>query len=33
GQRDFFGSHTYGRADRAGTFHTLWSGDRSEVQL
>ncbi|MCF2573260.1 NADP-dependent phosphogluconate dehydrogenase [Brevibacterium sp. UCMA 11754] len=33
GQRDFFGSHTYGRTDRPGTFHTLWSGDRSEVQL
>ncbi|WP_193071442.1 NADP-dependent phosphogluconate dehydrogenase [Brevibacterium sp. FME37] len=33
GQRDFFGSHTYGRTDRDGTFHTLWSGDRSEVTL
>ncbi|MCF2587405.1 NADP-dependent phosphogluconate dehydrogenase [Brevibacterium sp. UCMA 11752] len=33
GQRDFFGSHTYGRTDRPGTFHTLWSGDRSEVAL
>ncbi|WP_198396883.1 NADP-dependent phosphogluconate dehydrogenase [Brevibacterium antiquum] len=33
GQRDFFGSHTYARTDRPGTFHTLWSGDRSEVQL
>ncbi|WP_309132075.1 NADP-dependent phosphogluconate dehydrogenase [Brevibacterium sp.] len=33
GQRDFFGSHTYGRVDRPGTFHTLWSGDRSEVEL
>lgn len=32
-QRDFFGSHTYGRVDRPGIFHTLWSGDRSEVQL
>jgi 6-phosphogluconate dehydrogenase len=31
GQRDFFGAHTYGRIDRPGTFHTLWSGDRSEV--
>ncbi|WP_432477867.1 NADP-dependent phosphogluconate dehydrogenase [Nocardioides sp. GXQ0305] len=30
-QRDFFGAHTYGRTDREGTFHTLWSGDRSEV--
>ncbi|GAA1562796.1 NADP-dependent phosphogluconate dehydrogenase [Brevibacterium picturae] len=33
GQRDFFGSHTYARTDRSGTFHTMWSGDRSEVQL
>ncbi len=33
GQRDFFGAHSYRRVDRAGTFHTLWSGDRSEVQL
>ncbi|RBP68153.1 6-phosphogluconate dehydrogenase (decarboxylating) [Brevibacterium sanguinis] len=33
GQRDFFGSHTYGRVDRPGTFHTLWSGDRSEVEV
>ncbi len=31
GQRDFFGAHTYRRIDRAGAFHTLWSGDRSEV--
>jgi 6-phosphogluconate dehydrogenase len=31
GQRDFFGAHTYKRIDREGTFHTLWSGDRSEV--
>jgi 6-phosphogluconate dehydrogenase len=31
GQRDLFGAHTYGRVDRPGTFHTLWSGDRSEV--
>jgi 6-phosphogluconate dehydrogenase len=30
-QRDFFGAHTYGRTDREGAFHTLWSGDRSEV--
>jgi len=30
-QRDFFGAHTYGRTDREGSFHTLWSGDRSEV--
>jgi 6-phosphogluconate dehydrogenase len=33
GQRDLFGAHTYGRVDRPGTFHTLWSGDRTEVSL
>ncbi|AWK72727.1 phosphogluconate dehydrogenase (NADP(+)-dependent, decarboxylating) [Rhodococcus oxybenzonivorans] len=32
GQRDFFGAHTYERTDAEGKFHTLWSGDRSEVQ-
>ncbi|WP_072691083.1 NADP-dependent phosphogluconate dehydrogenase [Rhodococcus marinonascens] len=32
GQRDFFGAHTYERVDVEGKFHTLWSGDRSEVQ-
>jgi 6-phosphogluconate dehydrogenase len=32
GQRDFFGAHTYRRVDKPGVFHTLWSGDRSEVQ-
>ena len=32
GQRDFFGAHTYGRVDQPGAFHTLWSGDRSEIQ-
>ena len=32
GLRDFFGAHTYGRTDKAGTFHTEWSGDRSETQ-
>ena len=33
GLRDFFGAHTYGRidADHDKKFHTLWSGDRSEV--
>jgi 6-phosphogluconate dehydrogenase len=31
GQRDFFGAHTYKRVDMAGIFHTLWSGDRSEI--
>jgi 6-phosphogluconate dehydrogenase len=29
-QRDFFGAHTYRRTDKDGTFHTTWSGDRSE---
>ncbi|WP_040164851.1 NADP-dependent phosphogluconate dehydrogenase [Microbacterium gorillae] len=32
GQRDFFGAHTYRRIDKPGSFHTLWSGDRSEVE-
>ncbi|MBS1694743.1 MAG: NADP-dependent phosphogluconate dehydrogenase, partial [Actinobacteria bacterium] len=34
GLRDFFGAHTYGRidADHDKKFHTLWSGDRSEVE-
>ncbi|MFD4367567.1 NADP-dependent phosphogluconate dehydrogenase [Rhodococcus sp. NPDC058521] len=32
GQRDFFGAHTYERTDAEGKFHTLWSGDRSEVK-
>ena len=32
GQRDFFGAHTYKRVDKDGTFHTLWSGDRTEQQ-
>ncbi|MGX1934776.1 NADP-dependent phosphogluconate dehydrogenase [Microbacterium resistens] len=32
GQRDFFGAHTYRRIDKPGTFHTLWSGDRTEVE-
>ncbi|MFD7074212.1 NADP-dependent phosphogluconate dehydrogenase [Nocardioides sp. NPDC059952] len=31
GQRDFFGAHTYKRVDKDGTFHTLWSDDRSEI--
>jgi 6-phosphogluconate dehydrogenase len=31
GQRDFFGAHTYKRVDEDGVFHTLWSGDRSEI--
>lgn len=33
GQRDFFGAHTYKRVDMPGSFHTLWSGDRSEVEV
>lgn len=33
GQRDFFGSHTYKKVTEEGTFHTLWSGDRSEVKM
>jgi 6-phosphogluconate dehydrogenase len=32
GQRDFFGAHTYKRIDAEGTFHTQWSGDRSEIE-
>jgi 6-phosphogluconate dehydrogenase len=32
GQRDLFGAHTYRRVDRPGSFHTLWSGDRTEVE-
>lgn len=32
GQRDFFGAHTYRRVDKPGVFHTLWSGDRSEIE-
>jgi 6-phosphogluconate dehydrogenase len=32
GLRDYFGSHTYARVDRPGTFHTDWSGDAQEHQ-
>ncbi|GAA2594069.1 NADP-dependent phosphogluconate dehydrogenase [Streptomyces axinellae] len=32
GQRDYFGAHTYRRTDRDGVFHTLWGGDRTEVE-
>ena len=32
-QRDYFGAHTYLRTDEDGVFHTLWSGDRSEVEI
>lgn len=31
GLRDSFGAHTYRRTDRDGTFHSLWSDDRSEI--
>jgi 6-phosphogluconate dehydrogenase len=31
GLRDLFGAHTYQRVDTDGSFHTLWSGDRSEI--
>ncbi len=30
GLRDYFGSHTYARVDRAGAFHTEWTGERRE---
>ncbi len=33
GLRDFFGAHTYRRVDKDGTFHTEWSGDRSETAV
>jgi 6-phosphogluconate dehydrogenase len=32
GLRDYFGAHTYRRVDRDGVFHTLWGGDRTEVE-
>jgi 6-phosphogluconate dehydrogenase len=32
GLRDLFGAHTYNRVDAEGTFHTQWSGDRSEIE-
>lgn len=31
-QRDYFGAHTYRRTDTPGTFHTDWSGDRTETE-
>jgi 6-phosphogluconate dehydrogenase len=31
GLRDYFGAHTYLRTDKEGSFHTLWSGDQSEI--
>jgi 6-phosphogluconate dehydrogenase len=30
-QRDFFGAHTYQRVDKPGTFHTEWTGNRTET--
>ncbi|MCA0253115.1 MAG: NADP-dependent phosphogluconate dehydrogenase [Actinobacteria bacterium] len=33
GQRDLFGAHTYRRVDEPGTFHTLWVGDHTEVEV
>ena len=32
GLRDYFGAHTYKRIDAKGAFHTLWSGDKSEIR-
>jgi 6-phosphogluconate dehydrogenase len=31
GLRDYFGAHTYRRTDKDGSFHTLWSDDKSEI--
>jgi 6-phosphogluconate dehydrogenase len=31
GQRDLFGAHTYHRVDKPGTFHTQWTGNRTET--
>ncbi len=33
GQRDLFGAHTYGRVDKPGSYHTLWTGDHTEVEV
>ena len=32
GQRDYFGAHTSQRVDKPGTYHTLWSGNRTEIE-
>jgi 6-phosphogluconate dehydrogenase len=32
GLRDYFGSHTYHRVDRAGAYHTRWGQDGEEVK-
>ena len=29
-QRDFFGSHTYERVDKEGSYHTLWPGNSAD---
>jgi 6-phosphogluconate dehydrogenase len=33
GLRDFFGAHTYRRTDVEGSYHTEWSGDRSQTRV
>jgi 6-phosphogluconate dehydrogenase len=33
GLRDYFGAHTYRRDDKEGVFHTLWSEDRTEIEI
>ena len=33
GLRDYFGAHTYHRLDKAGTFHTRWAQDGTEVEV
>ena len=32
GLRDLFGAHTYNRIDTEGSFHTQWSGDKTEIE-
>jgi 6-phosphogluconate dehydrogenase len=32
GLRDFFGSHTYERIDKDGSYHVLWSGNGEEIK-
>jgi 6-phosphogluconate dehydrogenase len=32
GLRDYFGSHTYHRVDRDGTYHTRWAQDGEEIK-
>lgn len=32
-QRDYFGAHTYNRADKQGTFHTNWLNPEKEVEI